>query len=74
VAEATQCPVCAQPVPDLDALTAHFVQLADASDGPHVMWLNRNVTKFRLAADDLGPLLRAALAGEKPPGERRVRR
>jgi hypothetical protein len=57
------CPVCALPTYDLASLAAHLVERADASDSGHVMWLNRNITKRQTAAEDLEPLLGAALEG-----------
>jgi hypothetical protein len=37
----------------MDALAEHLVLEAGRSDVAHVMWLNRNVTKHRVAADEL---------------------
>jgi hypothetical protein len=73
VAEPTVCPVCGTPTSDALALARHLVAAADASEGRHVMWLNRNVTKHRASAVELEPLLRAALDGSAP-AEGRVRR
>jgi len=67
------CPVCAAPAPDLEALAAHLVERAEASDGRHVMWLNRRVTKHRVSAEELAPLLAGALSG-RTVGSQRVRR
>ena len=39
------------------ALARHLIAAAEASDVAHVMWLNRNVTKHRLGAEDLAALL-----------------
>ena len=50
-----------------------LAERAGASDDRHVMWLNRNVTKHKTSVDALVPLVRAAVAGEGPTGER-VRR
>jgi len=55
---------------DLSALASHLVELAESSDSRHVMWLNRNVTKNRMAAADLEPRLSAYLAGEDSPADR----
>lgn len=67
----TECPVCGQPVEELAALARHLVEKAEASDGGHVMWLNRNVTKHRTDAAHLTELL-GRLASGRPPGEDRV--
>lgn len=64
------CPVCGIPQGDLPAVAAHLVERAEASDGDHVMWLNRHVTKLRVAAADLEPLLAEVLAGGGPAGDR----
>jgi hypothetical protein len=50
----TACPVCGEVVEDL---ADHFVALADVSDGRHIMWLNRNVTKKAVGVEELGRLL-----------------
>jgi hypothetical protein len=57
------CPVCGGDVVDL---AEHFVALADVSDGRHIMWLNRNVTKKAVEAEELARLL----AGEATSTER----
>ena len=44
-------------------MAEHLVALADASDGRHVMWLNRNVTKQAVDADELRRLLAGGAAG-----------
>jgi ribose 5-phosphate isomerase RpiB len=50
--------VCAIDVGDgRRQLAAHFADLASRSDGAHVMWLNRNVTKQRVDEDTLTALL-----------------
>ena len=64
------CPVCGIASGDLGALASHLVERADASDGRHVMWLNRYATKYQTSAADLELLLPAALAGEGPSGDR----
>jgi hypothetical protein len=51
-------------------VAAHLVERAEASDGDHVMWLNRHVTKLRVAAADLEPLLAEVLAGGGRAGDR----
>ena len=38
-------------------LAAHLEDRASHSDGQHVMWLNRNVTKQRVDVDALATLL-----------------
>jgi hypothetical protein len=60
------CPVCGADVTAVRALAEHFVALSERSDGRHIMWLNRNVTKLRTPASDLEPLLAAVLSGERP--------
>jgi hypothetical protein len=55
------------------ALALHFVEAADGSDISHVMWLNRNVTKHRITADELAPLLSRWASAADPLGDR-VRR
>lgn len=69
----TVCPVCGAPADDLDALARHLVEQAEASEGRHVMWLNRHVTKHRTDAAHLAELL-GALAAGRPSGEDRVAR
>lgn len=64
------CPVCGVSVGGVGALAEHLVVAAAASDGHHIMWLNRNVTKQRTTAALLEPLLAVALAGGEPGGER----
>jgi hypothetical protein len=54
-------------------LAAHLHQCAAQSDGPHVMWLNRTVTKERVGIEELATLLdELATTGET--GATRVRR
>jgi hypothetical protein len=67
------CPVCAEVTKSLSSLAAHLVDRAEESDAAHVMWLNRHVTKHRMPAEELQPLLAAVLAGAPLPGPR-VRR
>jgi hypothetical protein len=57
------CPVCGD---DVAILAEHFVALADLSDGRHIMWLNRNVTKKAVSVEELARLLQ----GDGPSGER----
>lgn len=64
------CPVCGMAAANLAALASHLITRAEASDGPHVMWLNRRVTKHRTTAAALEPLLAAALAGGGSSGGR----
>jgi hypothetical protein len=73
VTDLTACPVCGGPVAHVDALALHLVEQAEASDGAHVMWLNRQVTKHRTDAAHLAELLRGLAAG-RPSGEDRVGR
>lgn len=57
------CPVCSDEVANL---AEHFVALANQSDGRHIMWLNRNVTKKAVDAEQLARLL----AGDATSTER----
>jgi hypothetical protein len=57
----------------VDALAEHLVVEAGQSDIAHVMWLNRNVTKHRVAAAELAVLLRGQNEGPDG-GHGRVRR
>ena len=63
------CPVCGFVAKDLSVLAFHLVERAEASDGLHVMWLNRNVSKHRLSAEELERLLASILAGNVPTSE-----
>lgn len=60
------CPVCGLSVNGIAPLASHLVALADDSDSRHVMWLNRHVTKICCSAEELQPLLAAALEGRGP--------
>jgi hypothetical protein len=60
-------------VGDVEALASHLVELAEASDGAHVMWLNRCVTKHRISATELIPLLASALTGGDTSNDRVTR-
>jgi hypothetical protein len=55
------------------ALAAHLIEQAEKSDGAHVMWLNRNVTKHQTGAVELAGLL-VAWASATPSGQDRVKR
>lgn len=68
--EDVTCPACGAVAGSLVAMARHLVDQAEASEGRHVMWLNRHVTKRRTSPAELEPLLASALAGRKPPGER----
>ena len=57
------CPVCGD---DVENLAEHFVALAEISEGRHIMWLNRNVTKKAVDAAELARLL----AGDATSNER----
>jgi hypothetical protein len=72
----TRCPVCGTDVrpSTWQELATHLVELADASDDRHVMWLNRNVTKHRVDAAGLAPLLERVARGEPASEQERVRR
>jgi hypothetical protein len=72
-----RCPVCGHPTSGsgddpLGELARHLVDQAARSEGQHVMWLNRNVTKRRVEATELSRLLAAGPTGT--PGEDRIRR
>jgi hypothetical protein len=62
----TICPVCGNEVGDL---AGHLVARAGRSDGQHIMWLNRNVTKKAVDAEELARLL-----ADPAIGSDRVRR
>ena len=64
------CPVCSIAAEDLAALASHLVERAEASDGGHVMWLNRNATKYRTSAAGLELLLAGGTAGGAPSKDR----
>jgi hypothetical protein len=68
--EPVACAVCGIEAADLAALASHLAARAEASDGRHVMWLNRNLTKHRTSAADLEPLLAAARRGDEPESHR----
>ena len=70
---ALPCPVCGVVEESRAALAEHLVAAAGDSDPRHVMWLNRNVTRHRVTATELAPLLDAALSGRGGTGDR-VRR
>lgn len=57
------CQVCGLAAGDVATLAAHLVERAEASDGRHVMWLNRNITKHRTSPADLERLLAEGLGG-----------
>jgi hypothetical protein len=67
------CPVCGAAPGSVEGLAEHFVAQADDSDIAHVMWLNRNVTKYQVAAGELTVLLRH-YADHGPSGAGRVAR
>jgi hypothetical protein len=64
------CPVCATSADDLGTLAVHLVERAEASDGRHVMWLNRNATMQRTSAADLTVLLATAPNDDHPSSDR----
>ena len=68
--EVVACPVCGESWGTGLGLAEHFVALAETSDGAHIMWLNRRVTKHRLDAPSLAPLLMTALSGTAPVADR----
>ena len=57
------CAVCAVKVRGFEALAEHFVAQAARSDGAHVMWLNRNVTKYQVGSAELAMMLRRQARG-----------
>jgi hypothetical protein len=67
------CAVCTLTVGGFEALAEHFVAEAAGSDIAHVMWLNRSVTKHRVAPTELAVLLRRQAQGSAT-GEEQVRR
>jgi hypothetical protein len=70
----SRCPVCGTATAGgAPALAAHLVEQADKSDGAHVMWLNRNVTKHQTGAVELAALL-LAWASATPSEQDRVKR
>lgn len=72
-----RCPVCEQVLAagGYLALGEHFVALAERSDGQHIMWLNRRVTKHRTDAPALAGLLKMFLEeGRSPSTTQRVER
>ncbi|MCL6562111.1 MAG: iron-containing redox enzyme family protein [Firmicutes bacterium] len=52
-----RCPVCDVPARDWNELAQHFASLAAASDGAHVMWLNRNLSRQALSPSVLAARL-----------------
>lgn len=60
-------------MPDLAALAGHLVDEAERSEDRHVMWLNRHVTKHRLAPVELRALLEEELQGGRSSGDRVAR-
>jgi hypothetical protein len=70
----SRCPVCGTATAGgAPALAAHLVEQADKSDGAHVMWLNRTVTKHQTGAVELAALL-LAWASATPSEQDRVKR
>jgi demethoxyubiquinone hydroxylase (CLK1/Coq7/Cat5 family) len=67
------CAVCAAVVDGFEALAQHLVAEAARSDISHVMWLNRRVTKHRVAPAELAVLLERGAAG-LATGEQQVSR
>jgi hypothetical protein len=68
--ESVACPVCGIELADFAALASHLVEQAEASDGRHVMWLNRHATKHRTSASGLELLLTEALAEGRSSSDR----
>jgi pyrroloquinoline-quinone synthase len=56
----TKCPVCLTsfPAADYPALSAHLVGQAGRSDSAHVRWLNQNLSRSKVGADELEVRLR----------------
>lgn len=69
----SRCPVCGTAAGGAPILAGHLVDEAEKSDGAHVMWLNRNVTKHRTGAVELAGLL-LAWASATPSDQDRVKR
>ena len=57
------CPVCRGELADIRGLADHLWEAAEASDGPHVMWLNRHVGFREIPRDVLREKLERALRG-----------
>ncbi len=53
----SSCPICECQVTDLHQLAVHLFNKAQVSDGQHIMWLNRNLTKFQVPVEKLYKLL-----------------
>ena len=70
---AATCPVCGAAVAGTLALAEHLVAEAAASDGAHIMWLNRKVTKHETTPARLAELLERGAAGQ-PSNEERIHR
>ena len=70
---ATKCAVCGVAADGYGGLADHFVGAAADSDVAHVMWLNRNVTKFEVDSAQLAELLQGYAEG-RPTGRDRVAR
>jgi hypothetical protein len=70
VSQSVDCPVCGLAAGDVLGLATHLVEEAEASEGRHVMWLNRNVTKHRSTPTELEPLVAKTLSGEGSGGDR----
>lgn len=68
------CPVCGRAVGDAPGLAAHLIDEAERSDGAHVMWLNRHVTKHRTDPAELAELLVRWSEGVESAAADRVRR
>jgi hypothetical protein len=67
------CAVCGRTADTLQVLADHFIAEAAASDIRHVMWLNRNVTKYQVGAPELTALL-GRWAARLPTAADRVQR
>ncbi|MFQ5986446.1 MAG: iron-containing redox enzyme family protein [Thermoplasmata archaeon] len=59
-----RCVVCGRSFGTYLAMARHFLKQAEASDPPHVMWLNRNVTKQKVAEPELAERLEAFATDE----------
>lgn len=53
------CAVCGAAAPDYAALAAHLRERADASEGRHVMWLNRHVSLREIPEAEIARWLEA---------------
>jgi pyrroloquinoline-quinone synthase len=57
----TKCPACLAPfgLGDFPALARHFIEAASQSHAGHIRWLNQNLSRKRMGAEELTDALRA---------------